>query len=232
MKLFLCGGGSGEQILEAYKALKLELNCSKPILYVPLAMDVDKYDSCQEWFANEIKYIGLDQFYMVRSADELAEINFDDYCAIFIGGGNTYKLLKDLKDKNIDKKLLHYLDNNGVVFGGSAGAIIFGKDINICKLEDGNTCKLEDTSGLNLINNCSILCHLNEKHYNRNFKMLINSSFDHKILYLPEEDVIFIEDNKIKTYGDKPFYVFKNGKYYSKPFRCLENELKVNKNIY
>lgn len=32
---------------------------------------------------------------MVRSADELAALDFEDYAGIYIGGGNTFKLLQD-----------------------------------------------------------------------------------------------------------------------------------------
>ena len=36
-------------------------------------------------------------------------------------------------------KIKRYIDNDGIVFGGSAGAIIFGKDIDTCKYEDDNS---------------------------------------------------------------------------------------------
>ena len=76
MKLFLCGGGSGKQIKYALNKFSSSLNKDKPILYIPLAMDEDKYDSCKKWFTSEMKMIGIDKFDMVRSSKELSEKDF------------------------------------------------------------------------------------------------------------------------------------------------------------
>lgn len=59
MKLFLCGGGSGSQLEIAYKKIAKVMQKDKPILYIPLAMDENKYDSCYNWF--KMKYIFLVQ---------------------------------------------------------------------------------------------------------------------------------------------------------------------------
>lgn len=47
MKLFLCGGESGEQIKYALNNYASPIDKSKPILYIPLAMEKEKYDSCK-----------------------------------------------------------------------------------------------------------------------------------------------------------------------------------------
>lgn len=86
MKLFLCGGGSGRQILNALYKFSDVLNKKKPILYVPLAMESKRYDSCYNWFESEIKIVKLNKFEMVRSSYELSQKNLEDYSAIFIGG--------------------------------------------------------------------------------------------------------------------------------------------------
>ena len=39
MRLILCGGGSGEQNLLANQKLDEIINHTKPLLYIPLAMD-------------------------------------------------------------------------------------------------------------------------------------------------------------------------------------------------
>lgn len=213
MKLYLCGGGSSEQIIFALLSFSNNLDKSKPILYIPLAMNESRYESCYNWFKEELKYIGLSKFEMIRLSEELSLKNLYNYSAIFIGGGNTYKLLYELKQNNNFEKIESYLKNNGIVFGGSAGAIIFGKDINTCLLDDGNIVDLKDTKGFNLLNNYSILCHLNNKNLKRNKKYLQNYSINEKVIYLPEEDVILVEDNKISIIGNKKYMIFKNGKF-------------------
>ena len=46
---------------------------------------------------------------MVRSFEELEKKNLDDYSLIYIGGGNTYKLLNGLKTTKAYDKLKKYL---------------------------------------------------------------------------------------------------------------------------
>lgn len=213
MKLFLCGGGSGKQILNALYKFSNIINKEKPILYIPLAMESKKYDSCYTWFKNEIKMVNLNKFEMVKSSYELSQKNLDDYSALFIGGGNTYKLLKELKDNNNYDKIEAYLKNDGIIFGGSAGAIIFGKNIDSCLLDDKNNINLKDIEGFNFLNEYSILCHLTTKNFNKNLKYLQEYSIKNKVIYLPEDDVIFINNKTITIIGTSKYVIFKNEKY-------------------
>lgn len=224
MKLFLCGGGCGKQIEDAYREFLRHIDKDKPLLYVPLAMDEAKYIGCKEWFTQEVKYMGLSNFEMVCSAQELYDKEFTNYCAVFIGGGNTYDLLNKIGGSNLRKKITDFLLCGGVVFGGSAGAIIFGCDIEVCKLEDGNNCGLKNTCGFDYANGLSILCHLNEKHLSKNIDHLKKLSYTQKIIYLPEEDVVFINDEQIQTFGGEDYMLFTKGRYYTKKFKNLENE--------
>lgn len=213
MKLYLCGGGSGKQILNALCSFSKKLDKSKPILYIPLAMESSKYKDCYKWFESEIKMMNLYKFEMVESSLDLSKRDLLNYSAIFIGGGNTYKLLNEIKQYDNNRKLLDYLNAGGTVFGGSAGAIIFGNDINCCQLDDKNEIDLIDTKGFNLLNNYSILCHLKKSKLNRNCKFLENYSQKYSVIYLPEEDVIVVENNKISIIGNKKYIIFKDGKY-------------------
>lgn len=225
MKLFLCGGGSGKQIIFALNKFSSLLDKSKPILYIPLAFENNDYESCSKWFEEEIKFMGVNSFEMVRSSKELSQKDFNKYSALFIGGGNTYKLLKELKSNSNFEKINKYLKNNGIIFGGSAGAIIFGKDINSCLIDDGNIVDLEDCSGFNYLNNFSILCHFNKSNFKRNKKYLMNYSNKYKTLYLPEEDVILITDKKIEFIGQNKYVVFNNGKYSYHNFANIKNDI-------
>lgn len=210
MKLYLSGGGSGKQNLYAYINYFKSIDKTKPILYVPLAMEEEKYDSCYEWFKKEISAFNITDFKMIRSSKELSTINLNDYNSIFIGGGNTYKLLDEIRKYDNDKKIINYLNNNGIIYGGSAGAIIFGKDIDTCRIMDK---KMDiKTEGLNLINGYSLLCHLKNKNLKKNKQYLEEYSKNNKVLFLPEEDVLLVEENNIKIIGNKKYYLFIEGK--------------------
>lgn len=225
MKLFLCGGGSNKQITFALKKFKSVLKKDKPILYIPLAMKKEKYESCQKWFSEEIKYIGINSYEMVTSSKELSEKDLNNYCALFIGGGNTYKLLKELSENENIEKIKNYLNNNGIVFGGSAGAIIFGKNINTCLLDDGNVVNLKNCDGFNYLNDFSILCHLKKAKFKKNYNYLLEYSKKNKVLYLPEEDVIFINSDKIKLIGTKKYAKFINGECFIHSSANFKNDI-------
>lgn len=87
MKLFLNGGGCGNQTLLAYREINKIINHNKPVLYIPLAI--------------------------LEKAKE--EKSLDDYSLIYIGGGNTYKLLNGLKKAKTYDKLKKYLLNDEII---------------------------------------------------------------------------------------------------------------------
>lgn len=210
MKLYLSGGGSGKQNHFAYVNFFRIIDKSKPILYIPLAMESIMYKSCYNWFKNEINSYNFDKFEMVKSSLELSKLDLNNYSALFIGGGNTYRLLSELNKNDNISKIKKYLLNGGIVYGGSAGAIIFGKDIDGCKLMDEKNDV--NTEGLNFINNYSLLCHFNNNNLKLNKKYLTTYSKKNKLLFLPEEDVLVISDNTIKIIGNHKYAVFDNQK--------------------
>lgn len=214
MKLLLCGGGDGEQTVLAYRKFNEIIDNTKPLLYVPLAMQSERYPSCLEWIKNELINVNVPNIEMVVSGEELARKDLNNYSAIFIGGGNTFKLLHDLKISGSFDKLKKFIENDGIVFGSSAGAIIFGRDLDACELDDSNDIGLKDTIGFDVLNGMSILCHYTngtEEKEKESTDYLIALSNDRKIIALPEEDTIFVNGDSIEVIGTRPYYKFENG---------------------
>ena len=160
---------------------------------------------------------------MVRSVEELVQKNYDNYCALFIGGGNTYKLLKGIKDSGAFEKIKEFINNGGIVIGGSAGAVIFGCDIDIISTMDPNDVALIDTKGFNVMNGVSIFPHYTntksklseEENLARlnNFTNAIKhfSMTNGDVIAIPEEDAIFVNNGELEILGNRPFFFFKNG---------------------
>ena len=76
-----------------------------------------------------------------------------------------------------------------------------------------------------MLNNYSILCHLESENLKRNCKYLEEYSKKYKLLYLPGEDVILIENKKICIIGSKKYIIFKNGRYEYRNSINLENDI-------
>ena len=226
MKLFLNGGGCGKQTILTYKEINKIIDHGKPVLYVPLSMDETDhpYDSCYEWIKEEISSIDVPNIEMVRTFEEFANKDFNKYSLIYIGGGNTYKLLNGIKTTDTYDKLKEYIKNDGMVYGSSAGAVIFGKDINIIEVMDNNDVGIKDTSGFDYLNGISLFVHYtnNRSKYteeeNKNLTIkytdfIVNyTKKNEKVIAFPEEDTVFFDGNNIRVIGELAYYTFENGK--------------------
>ena len=224
MKLILNGGGVGDAAKSARALLNGLIDHNKKILYIPFAWPDPTYNGCLEFMTKElsdVEKIGID---MVKSTEEFLSKNLNDYSCIYIGGGNTYKLLNDLKSSDAFNKISNYLVNdNGIVYGSSAGAIIFGKDLDSCNTDDENEVGLIDNNGFNMINGYSLLCHYSSREPERtelSRKYLIELSESKPIFAIPEEDTIYVDNDKIEFIGSRPYYEFicgvENKKYIEK----------------
>lgn len=158
---------------------------------------------------------------MVRTFKQLASKNLHQYSALFIGGGNIYKLLLGLKQSGVFNNIQEYINNDGIVIGGSVGAVIFGYDINIISNMDPNDVNLSDTKGFNSLSGISIFPHYtnkksklteeeNQLKSNKFTNSIINfSQTIGNVIAIPEENLIYVHDNAFKILGTRPYYVFK-----------------------
>ena len=214
MKVFLNGGGCGEQATAAIKRFDEVIDHTKPLLYIPLAMEQERYPSCYEWIQDELREVNVPLIEMVTSADDIVHKDLNQYCALFIGGGNTFKLLYELKQSGAFSKIKEFLARDGVVFGGSAGAIIFGQSLESCVLDDKNSIGLHDLAGFDVLNGISLLCHYTnhtEEKDRESTAYLTELSKRLTVIALPEEDTLFVNGDNIEIIGTRPFYYFENG---------------------
>ena len=232
MKLILNGGGIGKQASDARNLLNSIISHNKKILYIPFAWPDSTFSGCLEFMTDELSDIEKQGIDMVKTTDELMNKNFTDYACIYIGGGNTYKLLNDLKISGAFNRIKRYLlEEDGIIYGGSAGAIIFGKDLDSCNTDDENKVGLVDNTGFNMINGYSLLCHYTSRGPERteiSKKYLLELSKDKPIYAIPEEDTIYIEDGRVSFIGERPYYEFSNGEVQEKnPSNSIFSQRKI-----
>ena len=215
MKLILNGGGDGKAVESARQLLNRVIDHRKKILYIPLAWPDPTYRGCLEFMTGELADVEKAGIEMIRSTEELMSRDFPDYAALYIGGGNTYKLLRDLKESGAFGKIQKYLtEEDGIVYGGSAGAIIFGKDLDSCNTDDENEVGLADHTGFNMIGGYSLLCHYTSRNRERtelSRKYLLELSKTKPVYAIPEEDTIYVENGRMEFIGDRPYYEFTGG---------------------
>jgi len=196
MRLILSGGGDPEGVVSLDELFAEQVDVDKPVLYVPVAWETANpdYEAGLKWFKRTYNPYGITDIEMCTDLCFIGGL--ERYTAVFIGGGNTFKLLKEIKESNFDEKLIDYLQNGGLVYGGSAGAIICGKTIRTAAHLDHNDVGLTDLSGLNLAGGKDILCH-----YNRSRDDELIRKYDGGLYVLYEESGLFITDNGVTGIG-------------------------------
>ena len=217
--MFLSGGGSGEDSRELDEEFIKKIDKDKPLLYIPLARE-PPYESCLDWIKSNFKIFQFNKFEMVKSLEELKNKKLKNYSGIYIGGGDTYKLLNDLRISGFLKVLSDYVKSGGIVYGGSAGAIIFGK--NISTANDKNEVKITDFKGLHKVGKFSIYCHYVDSEKEK-VELYIKKN-KNPVIALPEKTGITIDKDDVKVVGTEPVYIF-DGENLSKVFP--ENKFKI-----
>ena len=211
MKLILSGGGAGKQTKELDKLFADLLDKTKPLLYIPIAIDNIKfnYDSCLIWLKSTFDALGIKKYDMLTEEDfiNIEKINIKNYSGIYIGGGNTPYLLKILKKSGFWEKIKILIKKGIPVYGGSAGAIIFSKSIKPSLNFDKNWAELKEFSGMNLIKDNFLFCHFNNKKEKQIreiiFKEKLNSS-----IALTEKNGLFINEKGIEVIGKESAWMF------------------------
>jgi len=206
--LFLSGGGDEIQTKEIDHTFVQSINKTKPMLYIPIAMNENHipYESCYEWVTNTFESLGVNHITMWTDLFGKSLEDLQVYSSVYIGGGNTFNLLHELRQTGFIDVLHHYIATGGIVYGGSAGAIILGKDIKTSAHMDTNEPELEKTDGLNLVDEYALWCH-----YHPNQDDLIytyQKDYQQNVIALPEETGLKITEQGIRVIGSRKAYRF------------------------
>lgn len=209
MQLYLSGGGGPTQSFKLDQQFSNALSPPKKILYIPIAMDKIKhpYPECFEWLCKSLNPHGITQIEMWTEEElrKKTEPELKNFSGVYIGGGNTYYLLQELKESGFSQKLHYFLKKNIPIYGGSAGAIIFGTNIITCG--DENAVQLKDLNGLDQVNGYAIFCHYDPKSKSDCIQIMKENNLT-KAIALPEGTGIIVNNSIITVVGDKPATVF------------------------
>lgn len=212
-RLYLAGGGDKEQSLELDNACRKDLkDRGSHILYIPIALKhSDKYDTCDEWFKQIFSPYWYNIDILWSPSDK---ISLDNYDLIYIGGGNTYSLIHDLREHELVEPLKNYVKAGNHIYGGSAGAIILGKNIGTCGLgfdvDDANHDDITNLDGLNLSIGYDIRTHYSQEHREAVTEHIAQTG--NPVICCPEESGIRLKGNEATIIGQKPV-ILRHGDY-------------------
>lgn len=185
-----CGVIDGNLKEQFYELLNKDISKVK-LLFITIAVDGEK-DTDRTWLEEEyasildlgIKEENITEFHYEENVD------FSSYDIIYMIGGNTFYLLKELREKNLDEKIIQAINNGVIYIGSSAGSIILGKTIETALPYDENWVNLVDFEGLKIVDGI-IIPHANRK---QDFIKEAKEKYSDKIIELYDDFGIVISD--------------------------------------
>jgi len=197
--IFLAGGGNAEQSkpIDAAWINSLEEAAADTVVYIPFAQKEEKLADSKEWFLYTYEK-RLGRFIIKVIEGNISEVDMDRVASIYIGGGNTERLMRKLMSDDTQLETLRsFIDSGGNIYGGSAGAIILGKKIYTApEVND----EYSNTPGLDLLDGKSVACHYGTE---RGLSMdkLSNLSKSGRIIAITENGGVILDGNKLHAIG-------------------------------
>lgn len=203
--IFLAGGGNSEESKLLDAQFTAALDPAKPLVYVPNAMRSRPYQSCLAWLRSVIASHGV---VAIEMWDDLKPRRAaPDIGGVYIGGGDTAKLLTEVRESGFDA-YLHEIASHGIpIYGGSAGAIILGEDIRTTP--EAKHLSHSDAAGLKLTAGYSIVCHYKPEHEaeTRRFSETLGQS----LIAIPEKAGGHVTGKSLTNFGTEPVLIFRDG---------------------
>ena len=124
------------------------------------------------------------------SAEKLADMDY-----IYVTGGNTFDILKKLRNKKLLEPIRWAVQNGTTYIGSSAGAIIAGKDVALASDRNYTGLKGEELEGLNLFNG-TIIPHCSAKKFeeDREFYESVRDRYP-EIYRVSDDEIRILEIN-------------------------------------
>ncbi len=189
-----CGIINEDVKKEFYKLLNKEIENIK-VLYITTAIDGED-DSDTSWIEEEFQTI-LNLGIKKENIKEYKmdyDINLSLFDMIYMMGGNTFYLLKKIRDTKFDIKLKEAINNGLIYVGSSAGSIVLGNTIELALAYDKNDVNLTDFTGLKLIDGI-IVPHANRK---QEFIKEKKKQYKEKIYAVHDEHGVIVNNNELK----------------------------------
>lgn len=207
MKVALGGGGGATDSRLLDEVFAAWIGSQGRLLYWPVALrGIRTFQSCLEWITATFAPLNIHQITMWTDLCEHQVRELDQFDAVYIGGGNTFALLAELRNSGFEHYLKEYVRQGKAVYGGSAGAAVLGRDIQTVTYLDRNDVGLVETQGLNLAAGHAVWVH-----YQPQDDTLIEAyvrQYQHPVIALSECSGIVIDEVGMRSVGFEPAYRF------------------------
>lgn len=200
-KMYLSGGGDEQSSYPLDRYFFSSIPKRGALLYLPIALRGHRlFREAGEWFKGVMKLHNRHEDVSLEVWNSLADRSFQNlkqFSAIYVGGGNTWSLIKEITESGFKEVLREYIEDGGLYYGGSAGAVICGLKIDI--QQDENLVNWPDTGGMDLLNGLSVVCHATEEQFGELKSMAEKNKT--RLLVLAETAGAIVEGASYKCVG-------------------------------
>jgi dipeptidase E len=201
--VFLGGGGSAADsaALDALFAPR-----AGRLLYLPLALPPERHAGAVAWITATLGAYGVTDVTTWTAPEPRADLTAFD--AVYVGGGNTYRLLRLVRAAGLDGALRAFAARGGALYGGSAGAILFGRDVGTAAGLDPPDDE-PDTAGLDLLGGWAVRPHYTPAGAGTVRRWA--DAYDIPVVALSERAGLVAEDRTFRASGPEPAWLVRPG---------------------
>lgn len=170
------------------------------VVYVPTAAWPEIDHSYVEFYKKELIRVGIKEsnILVLDINRKIAYSEIKDFDVIFVGGGNTFYLLHQIKKFGFDKVIKNFMKSGGVYFGISAGSYIACPTIEAAGWapSDKNAVGLKDLTALNFVP------FLITAHYVPKYKKIINEAeakTKYEVKRLTDKQAVLVNDRETRV---------------------------------
>ncbi len=212
-RIIVAGGGSAQDERPLLELFAAWTGSEGKVLFLPIAQAGmgRPLDDCLTWGKAALQPVGINDITMWTDLNSENHLSLTDFNSIFISGGNTFFLLDQVRRSGFDTALIQFAAQGGVIYGGSAGAIILGRDILTCAHLDENRIGLDNSRGLNTVNGFCVWCHYQPEDDKRIVEYVARNGWP--VLALSERSGVSMDGVHLTAQGYEPTHIFTpNGK--------------------
>ena len=174
----------------------------KTVTYIPTAGIAEEVEGMVEEETSTLESLG-----MTVDVLEVSSASYDSIVnsltkndIIFVGGGNTFFLLQELRRSGADQILIREVEKGKLYIGESAGSIITCPDIGYCADMDSpeKAPDLTDYAGLNLVD-FYIVPHIGNKEMGEAAEKAVEKyGSEFEIKAITDKQVILVEEGSVE----------------------------------
>ncbi len=199
-RIFLAGGGGAADSRPLDVAFARAVRGGR-LSYWPVAFDPQTHDyiDCLMWLRDIYEPLGVRGISLWGGETPIAPADYD---AVYIGGGNTFRLLQLLRRWSLLDQLRNFVAGGGLVYGGSAGAAVLGADISTITHLDRNEVGLHQTRGADLAAGYGVFVHHQESDLAR--ECVWTATHGRPVLALSERANAVVSGSAVTAVGHEP----------------------------